>query len=406
MACENLTTELRKPLKIFMAAGEVSADRHGACLAKAILEQRSNTRLFGSGGEQMRAAGVDVAVQTAQLGYVGLQEAFRVFRPIRQAVKTLRHLIDVERPDMAVLVDGEGFSGPLASHLQARGIPFIYYFAPQVWFWGRWRARSIARKASLIIPAFQAEAEIYSRYGGRVAWLGHPLRELVKPETDTDKALASHGLDGSRRTVALMPGSRLQEIESFAPTLLDAARTLKLRHPDLQFILPLATRHFLPALVQKVDRAGLGQDIKIVDRDIYACLSCCELALLSSGTATLEAALLGIPMVAFYRLKPLTYLLAKQLVSTRFIAIPNILLNAPVVPELVQHDFTTERLVKSAREILEDKHRAQTIREHLACIAPLLGKPGVLSRAAATVLRECGGRSVSIDHATQKPSYT
>jgi lipid-A-disaccharide synthase len=378
----------QRPGRIFISGGEISGDRQAAHLARHILMQNGDVQLYGCGGDHMRAAGVDVRLQTAQLGYIGLQESFRFRRPMRHAHQTLCKLLKDERPDLAILVDGEHFNLFLTSHLHREGIPFIYYFVPQVWFWGRWRTRGIARKALRVIPAFQAESEIFRRKGARVSWLGHPLLDIAQPGPDPRQSFLEIGLDPARPTVALLPGSRWQEVENFGPTLMAAAAQLLQRKAELQFILPVAAPHLHSTLVRQIEQAGLAGKVRLVSENVYSCLSLCEVALLSSGTATLETALLGVPMVAFYRVTPLTCFIARRLVTSRFIAMPNILLNEAVVPELIQSQFTVERLVAEASRVLYDREHALAVRRKLAQIPALLGRPGVLERAAHLVLRD------------------
>ncbi len=379
-----------RPGKIFISGGEISGDRQAAHLARHILQQDGGVQLYGCGGGHMRDAGVDVRLQTAQLGYVGLQESLRFSRPIREAHGQLCQMLKDERPDLAVLVDGEHFNHFLTSHLHREGIPFIYYFVPQVWFWGRWRTRGIAQKARLVIPAFPAEAEIFRRKGASVEWLGHPLLDTVRPGPNPEATLIALGLDPTQPVVGMLPGSRWQEVESFSPILFAAAQKLRQQRPGLQFILPLAAPHLRPVLDSELAKAGLTDAVRIITEDVYTCLSRCELVLLSSGTATLETALLGVPMVVFYRVKPVTYFVAKRLVTSRFIAMPNILLNQPVVPELIQDDFTVERLAAEAARVLDDREHALAIRRKLAGVRAILGGSGVLDRAARRVLREAG----------------
>lgn len=334
----------------------------------------------------MREAGVDIRVQTAHLGSVGFQESLSYVRPLRLVMEELRQLLRIERPDVAVLVDNEGFNVLLAKFLHREGIPFIYYFPPQVWLWGEWRARAIARKARAIIAAFPEEARIYRRDGGRVAWFGHPLLDIVKPGPDAELAMHAAGLDPSRRTIALMPGSRYQELEALLPPMLGAVRLLNERYRELQVILPAAASHLLPTLKSALAKNDAG--IRLVTRDIYALLSRCELAILSSGTATLECALLGLPMVVSYKVKPLTYFLGKRLLKARFITMPNILLDRGVVPELLQGNVTADRIFREAVAIMEDPARAAQMRAGLAEVRTVLGGEGTLDRAAAFVLDE------------------
>ncbi|MBI4548318.1 MAG: lipid-A-disaccharide synthase [Ignavibacteriae bacterium] len=379
---------IEQPLKIFIAAGEVSGDRQAAYLAQAILLKNPNVVLFGSGGEKMQEAGVDVRIRTSHLGCVGFQESFRYIKPLREILGDLRLILRDERPDIAVLVDNEGFNGLLANFMHSLEIPFIYYFPPQVWLWGEWRARTIARKARMIISAFPEEAEIYRKAGGHAVWFGHPLLDIVKASNNHSSVLGEVGLDPSLPMMAVMVGSRFQELEQLAPPMLTAARMIKERHPQIQILLPLAAPHFLHEVEREIARAELTHQINIITNHVYACLSRCEVVLLSSGTATLEAALLGVPMVVCYRVKPLTFFLGKHLVKARFIAMPNILLNERVVPEFLQDEVTAERLADETLAILESPTRVRLIRQNLQRIRPLLGSEGVLERTAALILQQ------------------
>lgn len=374
--------------RIFIAAGEVSGDRQAAYLARAILSHNRHVQLYGSGGEKMIEAGIEIRVRTSHLGCVGFQEALRYLHPLRRVMSEIRSMIRSDPPDMAVLVDNEGFNGLLSRFLHSEGIPFIYYFPPQVWFWGEWRARAVATRAHAIIAAFADEAAIYRREGGQVRWFGHPLIDIVKTEPGAGKIFDSLGMDSARRTIAIMPGSRFQELHQMVPAMLGAAQILLTKHPELQIILPLAAPHLRSALEKQIMRAGMSGLVTVVEDHIYTLLSKCEMVLLSSGTATLELALLGIPMVVAYRVKPLTYLLGKHLLKVRFLSMPNILLGERAVPELLQEDVTAERLALEAISILDRPERANTIREKLGTIRSMLGERGVLDRAASFILNE------------------
>jgi lipid-A-disaccharide synthase len=374
--------------RIFLSAGEISGDFQAAHLARSLRRAEPAATLYGCGGERMKDAGVDVRLQTAQLGYVGLEESLPFRRPIRGAHRWLAEMLRDDPPDLAVLVDGERFNGPLMDVLNERRIPFIYYFVPQVWFWGRWRTRRLARLARLVIPAFPVERDIFREKGARAEWLGHPLIDIVRPAQEAEDTLKSAGLDPARPIVGLMPGSRSQEVESFTSTLLGAARRLKETRPSLQFVLPVAAAHLRSQIERAVAVAGLQDCVRTVSAQHYAFLARCELVLLASGTATLEMALLGVPMVVFYRVHPATYLAARALVRTPFIAMPNILLSRAVVPELIQGAFTEERLAAEAGAILGSPARAQAIRRDLARIPEMLGRPGVIDRVAELILRQ------------------
>ncbi len=377
---------LAQQKRIFFAAGEISGDMQAAHLAAAMLRHNPNLRLHGCGGDRMKRAGVDVQIETAQLGYVGFHEPARFRRPLREVRRELKNLLCAERPDLAVLVDGDRFNDFLIDYLHEEGIPFVQYFAPLVMFWGGWRTRQLARRATLVIPAFPSEVELFRRAGAETEWFGHPLCETVIPGTDPARALRLAGLDPRRPVVALMPGSRWHEIVSFLPIVIAAAVKLRRHRPDLQFVLPVAAPHLRQPIAQQLKAGGFEDAVTLISDNIYSCLSQCELVLLASGTATLEVALLGVPMVVFYRVPPLTYLAARVLVRTKFIATPNIILGRAVIPELIQGDFTSDRLCAEALAILEVDERRQTMRDDLAEVRKSLRGHRVLERIASRIL--------------------
>ena len=386
----NLPSEQRR---IFFAAGEISGDMQAAYLAATILRQNPHVRLHGCGGERMKRAGVDVQIETAQLGYVGFHEPARFRRPLREVRSQIKSLLRAERPDLAVLVDGDRFNRFLINYLYEEGIPFVQYFAPLVIFWGGWRTRQLARRATLVIPAFPSEVNLFRLAGARTEWFGHPLCETVTPGSDPARALRVAGLDPNRPVIALMPGSRWHEIASFLPTVITAAVKLRRHRPSLQFVLPVAAPHLRQPIIERLKAAGIEDAVTLISDDVYPCLSQCELVLLASGTATLEIALLGVPMVVFYRVPPLTYLAARMLVRTKFIATPNIILDRAVVPELIQGDFTSDRLCNEALALLENNGRRQTIRNDLAEVRNTLRGHRVLERAATKILKLAGAHN-------------
>ncbi|MFD0893517.1 lipid-A-disaccharide synthase [Luteolibacter ambystomatis] len=366
-----------RPLKMFLSAGEVSGDFQAAQLARTLQRIHPGVELVGYGGDHMRSAGVEIRCDTAGWGYVGIQESLRFLPEMRRARAKLAELLKTERPDLVVLVDGEAFNERLVAVLQRERIPFVHYFVPQVWFWGRWRARRIARQASLVIPAFPKELEIFRECGARAEWFGHPLLDLVEK---SEEPCNEGGED--RRPVALMPGSRVQEIESHAPTLIASAKQLRKKNPGMKFLLPVAAQHLRAPLLRMIEAADMTHAIELRPGWSERVVSKCRLALVASGTATLETALAGVPMVAFYKVRKLTFWAAKLLVKSRFVAMPNILLDESVVPELLQENFTVDSIVSEASALLDDPARAAEMRRNLARIPAVLGGHGAIERAA------------------------
>ena len=263
-----------------------------------------------------------------------------------------------------------------------------------MWLWGGWRARRIAERATAIISAFSAEAGVYRQHSDNVAWFGHPLLDIVRPRSDRATALRRLGLDPSARTVCLMPGSRYQEIERLARPIVGAARILGERYPDMQFVLPLSAEYLRPQVTRAIEDCGMTRKVVLVDEDHYSCVKASELVLLSSGTATLEAALLGVPMVVGYRVTSLTHFVARRLVRFNFIAMPNILMGERIVPELLQDEITPQRFASEAARILEQPAYARRMCDDLGRVRRLLGEEGALDNAASMILREAGRSSV------------
>ena len=378
------------PPKVLMVAGEVSGDLQGAHLARALLALCPDLGLIGAGGEQMRAAGVDLRFETTKFASVGFLEPLRVIWPLQKLLRQIHTLIDLETPRLAILIDHYGFNMALARFLRRRGIPVVYYFPPQIWIGGHLFAASVAKRTDLIISAFAKEAQVYSSYNGRAIYLGHPLVDIVKGDEDPSLAPSCTGMDPRERLIAVMPGSRTQEVESLAAPMFGAARIIQGRYPNARFILPLAAEYLRPAVQRELDRAGVTRYFRIITEDVYACLSRCDLVLTTSGTSTLEATLLELPMVVAYRVMPLSAWLARRLALTRFIALPNVLLNEEIVPELVQGDVTAENLADAGLNILESPARVRSMRMRMREVRGMLGTDGVIERVAATVLKEAG----------------
>lgn len=380
--------QVPRPTRIFFAAGEISGDMQAAHLARAMRRLNPNVYLYGCGGDRLRAAGVDVRIDCAHLGYIAFHRPRRFRRAIAETERELKRLLGDERPDLVVLVDGEGFNSFLIKFMREEGIRFVQYFAPLVLFWGAWRARSVAKHAAMVIPAFPAEVDVFRRAGAHSEWFGHPLREVIARETSS-----AHPETLRSQSVALMPGSRLHEIERLLPTLLDAAKELHRRDESRRFVLPLAAPHLRAVVQRQLADRGVEHLVRILERDAYQELARCEVALVASGTATLELALLGVPMVVVYRVHPLTYLAARALLKTKFIALPNILLGRAVAAELVQENFTRERVIAAAEALLSNPSHRAAVRNDLAKIGPMLGGTNVLAPAARRVLELAGAQT-------------
>jgi len=381
---------------ICLVAGDVSGDQNAGRLAAAIRQLTPDVRLVGVGGAGMREAGVEVLVETTDLSFVGVLNALPLIRQLVLRYRKAQRLIAQARPDVAVLVDSEAISLPAALWLRRKGVPVVFFFPPQVWFWGRWRLRTIAPLARRVLSAFRREADLYAAAGVDTRWVGHPLRDLVQVTENPEAALRAVGLDPARPLVVLMPGSRLREIRGLTTPFLGAARLLRERDPNLQFAIPLASESFRGDVETLVQESGLP-GVVIYRPKSYAVLSQAQVTLQCSGTATLEAALLGIPSVIVYRLHPVEYFVGRHLlINVDFIGMPNILLGGMVQPEFFNTHVDAEHLAAEAWSLLTDRHRRSLIQSRLATISELLGPPGAFRRAASGVVDLLPPRAVEL----------
>jgi lipid-A-disaccharide synthase len=382
-----------RPPRILLVAGEASGDLHGADLLAALRAHVPAVEVFGIGGDRLREAGMHTVADAAEVATVGLTEAAGRLRTLVRAYRTLARSLRDEPPDLCILVDFPEFNLRLARVAKRAGVPVLYYIGPQVWAWRRGRVRKIARRIDRMAVVFPFEPAVYAGYPTRVEFVGHPLLDRVRVTRGRAETLARHGLDPARRTVLLLPGSRASEIASLLPHLLEAARLLG-ADGGATYQFPLALAHTLsPADVRAaVAAAGPGIDVRVIAGDTYNLIGAADLALVSSGTATLECALLERPMVIAYRLTWVTYALARLLVhGVRYFGMPNIVAGRDVVPELLQGAATGPRIAAEARAILGDQARYEAIVEDLREVRERLGGGGAAGRAAAIALEMMEG---------------
>jgi lipid-A-disaccharide synthase len=368
--------------RILLVAGEASGDLHGADMITALRAQLPNLQVFGIGGERLRAAGMQTVVDAGEVATVGLTEGAghlgALVRGYRALVRQLRH----DPPDLCVLIDFPEFNLRLARVAKRAGV--LYYIAPQVWAWRRGRVRKIARRVDRLAVVFPFEPALYATHLPGVEFVGHPLLDCVRVDRDRTATLRAHGLDPARRTVVLLPGSRPSEIGHVLPHMLEAVRLLA---PTGAYQFPLALAHTVPAALVEDQLRIAGVEVPVVADDTYNLIAAADLALVTSGTATLECALLECPMVIVYRLGRLTYSLARLLVhGVRHAGLPNIVAGREVVPELLQGRANGAGIAAAARAILENPERQAAVRDDLREVRSRLGRGGAAKRAAAIAL--------------------
>ncbi len=375
--------------RLFLSCGEASGEWHGAALVRALRERDSSLCYSCLGGPLLAAEGASVVVENRTIALIGLVEVVRRHRQLLAAWNRIqRHLREV-RPDLVVLVDFPDFNffiGRLAHRL---GIKVFYYIAPQVWAWRRGRVRSMRRFVDNMAVILPFEPDFYRPHGIAAHYVGHPLIDSLAAAPLREEAVLRYGAGtgvGSApgRLLGLLPGSRQSEIRRFLPLLLQAARRLRELLPDLSFLVPLANDSERPW----VERACCewGVPVKIVSGDTHGVIRACELVLTVSGTVTLEAAVLGTPMIIFYRLSSLEAQLGRHLIKVRHIGLPNLIAGTTVCPELIQEQATPRRLADEAHRFLINPQQLERQRRDLARVRDQLGRPGVARRVARLVL--------------------
>lgn len=376
-------------MKIMFSAGEASGDMHAAAVAAEIRRLCPDAELFGMGGASMARAGVRILYDIKDLGIIGVVEVIRHLPLFFRLRDLLREAMEREKPDVLVCVDYPGFNMKIAHLAKTMGIPVVYYIAPTIWAWNKSRAKPIARDVAQVASIFPFEAEAYRRAGARVTFVGHPLADVVKPSMTEDEALTHFGADRDARRVLLMPGSRKNEVAGLLPVMLEAARRL---HRDMkcQFFLPRAEtipREMLNGVL--ADAPELS--VKVTEGRQYDLMRICHACAASSGTATLETALMELPTVLTYRLAPVTWMLAKLLVHVKYAGLPNLLLDREVTPELLQDRVTGGNIYTILHTWLTDENARQANIQGLREVRMALGEGGAVRRTAELVLRTAEG---------------
>jgi lipid-A-disaccharide synthase len=394
-----------------IVAGEASGDRHGASLARALarLSPGIDLELFGSGGEDMRAAGVETLVDARDVAIIGIPEIVRALGTLYSAYRKLLVAARTRRPNVVVLIDWPDFNIRLARTLHRERFKIVYYISPQVWAWRGYRVRALRRDVDKMLVILPFEEEFYRNSGVDVEYVGHPLAEMVSASASRQAFAARIGLDPGRPIIALLPGSRHKEVQYHLPPMLDAANRLQnlklgisdcglrvndsppqspIRNP--QFVVPVASTIFraqVDAIVSKTKRIST-LDLAIIEGDAYDALSHSKIAVVASGTATVEAALLGTPMVIVYRGSELNWRLIRPLINLDTFGMVNLVAGRRVVPELMQHDVTGENIAREVARILGDPRRLAQIKADLAVVRERLATSGepASERAARAVL--------------------
>ena len=369
-------------------------------MIRTLLRLRPDLEVVAVGGDRMAAAGAQLLHNTTGISSVGILEALPFIGPTLWLEWKIGHYLTSHPPDLAILVDYIGVNHRMGERLAQLGVPVVYYIAPQEWVWTftpKLTHRLVAF-SRLILAIFSAEAEYYANAGGNVRWVGHPLIDILQSAPSRAAARDRLEIAPETRAVAIFPASRPQELRTVLPTLLQAARLLQDRLPQVEFWVSLSRPEFRAAIAKQARRVGVA--VKFVERDTATVLSAVDLVLAKSGTVNLETAIRGIPQVVIYRVNPITYWIAKYILkfSIPFMSPPNLVSMRPIVMELLQKEAQPETIAAEGLELLTDANRRKLLQQDYAQMRAALGKPGALERAATAILE-------LVDRATDKPRH-
>ena len=370
--------------KILISAGEASGDIHAAAVTAALKRIDSTTEVFGMGGDELRAAGGEVLFDIKDHGVMGFVEVLKKLPDLFKLRREFARVMDERKPDCLVVVDYPGFNMKLAKLAHDKGIPVVSYIAPSAWAWNKGRAKNVAKIVDKVACIFPFEYDVYKEAGAPAEFVGHPLVDIVHPTMERAEAEAWVGKEPGRPLVLLMPGSRLMEIERMLDVILEGAKLLKKQMPQVQFAMPRAGTIPLEMLQSKIQTSGL--EVKITEGHNYDLFSVADLALATSGTVTLEAAMCGLPSVILYRTSAITAFIARRVINIPNIGLPNIVAGRQILPELLQEELTPAKLAATAVELLAPERRPQ-LEANLAYMKERLGEPGAVNRVAQLILR-------------------
>ena len=371
---------------ILVVAGETSGDMYAAELVSDLLGKvpHQSFQFFGCGGKRMRESGVETIVDIHRLAVLGPFEAVSHLGHLYSALRLLVNQARSRRPRLAILVDFPDFNLRLAERLKALDIPVLYLISPQVWAWRSGRVKHMQETIARMLVILPFEKEFYAELGMEVDYVGHPLVDRVRISKSRSEFFQAHKLDDSVPTISLLPGSRTKEIHFHLPILLQAARWLHWQRP-VQFLLPAASSLHRKQIRRILADTG-GPPVSLIEYDTYNAVGHSDLAVVASGTATLETALLGTPLITVFKISNLTWIVGQYLVRVPFYSLVNLIAGREVVPELFQSDFTVERLHTEMVRLLDQPGRLKHVKMGLASVKERLGAGGAIHKAAECIL--------------------
>lgn len=380
-------TQTRK--NILIVAGEASGDILGANMIRAALDIESELYFYGVAGPRMLSAGCSPLRPASDLAVMGLAEVVRHLPRIWSVYRDIKRALNDREmpPDVVVLIDSPDFNLRIAKLARKAGVPVLYYVSPQVWAWRRGRVNTIARDVDKLAAILPFEPDYYTGLDIDVRYVGHPLLDEAVVETSAVDFRDQHSLASAHPVIGLLPGSRPNEIHYALPTILEAAKVLKRRYPEIGFLLPVASGLDRDVLHAPISASGL--DVELVDDTIYTSVAACDAVIAVSGTVTLQTALVQTPMVIIYKGSSFTYAIGKHLVSISHFGLPNIVAGRRVICELLQNDANPEAIAAEIERLIDDTDYRNSMLAELAEIRSRMGTPGCAERVARMVLELC-----------------
>ena len=377
---------------ILIIAGEASADLHGSNLVKYIKKLDTSFRFIGIGGELMREAGVEILFNSSEMAVVGATEVISKIGTIYRAARDIKYILKNSHPDLLILIDYPDFNIHIAHTAKKAGVPVLYFISPQLWAWRKGRVKKIERRIDRMAVILPFEEEFYKERGVTVDYVGHPILDSIPKDIKNDEILKSLNLRNAFPIIGIIPGSRKEEIQRMLPSMVEAAEIIGKRYPAIRCVLPLASTipiEFVESIIKKS-----SVQIDLPNGNIYDILSICHAAMVTSGTATLETALMGIPMVVAYKLSTLSYWVGRMVVDVPFISLANLVAGEKVVTELIQHEVTPKRLAEELLVLLGDEEARNTMISKMGTLRNRLGNGSACQKTAEIALHMVGRRHI------------
>ena len=372
--------EIGSRKRIMIVAGEASGDLHGGNLVQAMHKIDPEISFYGVGGRNLKEAGVELIADAADMAVVGLTEVVFKLGMILKVMAQLKALLKKDRPDLIILIDYPDFNLPIAKAAKKYGIKVFYYISPQVWAWRRGRIGKIKKIVDRMAVILPFEADLYREAGVDVTFVGHPLLDVVRTKYPRKEALYRFDLREEVTTVGILPGSRQSEVTRLLPVMLGAAEIIEKKIKDVQFVLPLAATLDIAFVSQLI--AKYSVPVRVIPNEVYDVIGCTDIAMVASGTATLETALMETPMIIIYKVSAPSYYVGKMVINVDHIGLVNIIAGKTVVPELIQFEASPENIAAGVMEILATKERMEGIKAELKKIRDMLGNHGAAERVA------------------------